>query len=77
LFLSLIIFTHVAAQQRVTITGQRVCSACWTEADRKTTPFGKRADVECALDCAEKGIGSEVELNVCAPSAGVSYSVSF
>src|SRR5215210_1378173 len=60
LFFSLIIFTHTAAQQRVTITGQLVCSECWSEADRKTVPFGTPADVECAINCAEKGIASAI-----------------
>ena len=60
LALSLLFFTPVAAQKRVTVTGQLVCSDCWSEADRKTTPFGTAADVECALDCAEKGIASAI-----------------
>lgn len=47
-----------AKPSTVTITGQLVCSVCWTEADRKTTPFGTAADIECAIDCAEKGIAS-------------------
>lgn len=58
LALSLLVFAHVAAQERVTVKGQLVCSVCWTEADRKTTPFGTPADIECALDCAEKGLAS-------------------
>ena len=60
LALSLLFFTAAAAQERVTVTGQLVCSACWSEADRKTTPFGTAADIECALDCAEKGIASAI-----------------
>src|ERR1044071_8113405 len=44
----------------ITLTGQLVCSDCWTEADRKTTPFGTPADISCARDCAEKGIPSAV-----------------
>jgi thiol-disulfide isomerase/thioredoxin len=43
-----------------TLTGQLVCSICWSEADRKTTPFGSAADIECAIDCAEKGIASAI-----------------
>lgn len=35
--------------------GQVVCSECWTEADRTTTPYGTSADLKCAKDCAEKG----------------------
>jgi thiol-disulfide isomerase/thioredoxin len=44
----------------VTIVGQLVCSQCWAEADRKTTPFGSPEDITCALDCAEKGIPSAI-----------------
>jgi thiol-disulfide isomerase/thioredoxin len=44
----------------VTIIGQLVCSQCWAEADRKTTPFGSPEDLSCALDCAEKGIASAI-----------------
>jgi thiol-disulfide isomerase/thioredoxin len=44
----------------VTIIGQLVCSQCWAEADRKTTPFGSPEDITCALDCAEKGIASAI-----------------
>jgi thiol-disulfide isomerase/thioredoxin len=40
----------------VTIEGQLVCSLCWFEADRKTTPYGTTADIDCARDCAAKGI---------------------
>ncbi len=46
--------------KRTTITGQLVCSDCWYEADRKTTPFGSAADISCGRDCAEKGIPSAV-----------------
>ena len=49
-----------AAKQTTTITGQLVCSDCWSEADRKTTPFGTPADVYCARDCADKGIPSAI-----------------
>ena len=44
----------------ITLTGQLVCSDCWSEADRKTTPYGTPADISCARDCAEKGIPSAV-----------------
>lgn len=44
----------------VTLSGQLVCSVCWSEADRKTTPFGTPEDVSCARDCADKGIPSAV-----------------
>jgi len=60
LALSLFLFASVAAQKRVTITGQLVCSECWSEADRNTTPFGTPEDISCAIDCAEKGIASAV-----------------
>ena len=46
--------------KRTTITGQLVCSDCWFEADRKTTPFGTAADISCGRDCAEKGIPSAI-----------------
>lgn len=45
-----------AATKRVTLEGQLVCSECWFEADRKTTAYGTPADIQCAQDCAVKGI---------------------
>jgi len=45
-----------AANQRVTLEGQLVCSECWFEADRKTTAYGNAADLQCAADCAVKGV---------------------
>ncbi len=45
-----------AGAGRVTLEGQLVCSLCWFEADRGTTLYGTPADIECAKDCAEKGI---------------------
>jgi thiol-disulfide isomerase/thioredoxin len=44
------------AQENVTLTGQIVCSECWFEADRKTTPYGTEEDIACALRCAKTGI---------------------
>ncbi len=44
------------AARAVTLTGQVVCSGCWDEADRSTTPYGSKADLECAERCAGKGI---------------------
>ena len=44
------------ATKTVTLEGQLVCSECWFEADRKTTPYGTAADIQCATDCAVKGI---------------------
>ena len=52
----LVVFDRAAAQEAVTLQGQLVCSLCWFEADRHTTPYGTAADIECAKDCAEKGI---------------------
>ena len=49
-----------AQKASVTLEGQLVCSDCWSEADRKTTPYGTPADIACAIDCAEKGIPSAV-----------------
>ena len=46
--------------EKITISGQLVCSDCWAEADRKTTPYGTPADLSCARDCAEKGIPSAI-----------------
>lgn len=50
----------VTAQQKgdaaVTLTGQIVCSECWLEADRKTTPYGSDADLKCAARCNKTGI---------------------
>ncbi|HXG66893.1 MAG TPA: TlpA disulfide reductase family protein [Blastocatellia bacterium] len=51
---------QVAAQRQgnapVTLTGQVVCSECWFEADRKTTPYGTAADLKCAVRCARTGV---------------------
>lgn len=41
----------------VKLRGQVVCSVCWFEAaDRKRTPYGDAADIQCAIDCSEKDI---------------------
>ncbi len=45
-----------AANAKVTLEGQLVCSECWFEADRKTTAYGTPADIQCATDCAVKGV---------------------
>lgn len=45
-----------AQSSPVRLEGQLVCSLCWFEADRNTTPYGTNADIECAKECAEKGI---------------------
>lgn len=44
------------ATKRVSLEGQLVCSECWFEADRKTTAYGTPADLQCAADCAVKGV---------------------
>jgi thiol-disulfide isomerase/thioredoxin len=48
----------VAAQatQAVKLTGQIVCSQCWSEADRTQVAYGTQADLDCAKTCAAKGI---------------------
>ncbi len=40
----------------VTLEGQIVCSVCWDEADRKTTPYGNEKDIQCAIRCAKRDI---------------------
>lgn len=59
-FLIVILAPTLAATQqsssKVTLEGQLVCSLCWFEADRKTTPYGTEADLQCAAECAEKDI---------------------
>lgn len=47
---------QVADPQLLTVEGQLVCSVCWFEADRNTTPYGDAADLKCAADCADKNI---------------------
>lgn len=42
--------------KKLTLEGQFVCSECWFEADRKKTPYGSQADIQCAQDCAVKGV---------------------
>lgn len=40
----------------VKLEGQVVCCKdCWAKADRKTTPYGTRADLEKAADCVANG----------------------
>lgn len=45
-----------ATGQTATLEGQFVCSVCWLEADRKTTPYGTAADMDCARECAENNV---------------------
>ncbi len=61
LFLGSIVASFSAAVAQpsgpVKLTGQVVCSVCWFEAaDRKKTPYGNAADIQCAIDCSEKDI---------------------
>jgi len=61
LFLLSALATPAQAQKAtVTLEGQLVCSDCWSEADRKNTPYGTPADIACARDCAERGIPSAI-----------------
>ncbi len=55
---SLLIFAFtISGQSTVTLKGQVVCSICWfEETDRKAAPYGTRADITCAEECAEKGL---------------------
>jgi thiol-disulfide isomerase/thioredoxin len=40
----------------VKLEGQVVCcEECWAKADRKTTPYGTRADLEAAVSCIANG----------------------
>src|SRR5205085_3850530 len=49
---------NAAAQtdQAVKLTGQIVCSQCWFEADRTQVAYGTPADLDCAKNCAAKGV---------------------
>jgi thiol-disulfide isomerase/thioredoxin len=51
-----IVLAQNAPKVKTTLEGQLVCSECWFEADRKTTAYGTPADIQCAADCAVKGI---------------------
>ncbi len=42
------------------LTGQVVCTVCWTEADRSKVAYGTPADMDCAKECAAKGIGASL-----------------
>ncbi len=44
------------AQAQTKLTGQIVCSDCWSEADRNQVAYGTPADLDCAKSCAAKGI---------------------
>jgi len=47
-----------AAVTAETLSGQVVCSQCWFEADRNEVRYGTLSDLECAVECAQKGIKS-------------------
>jgi hypothetical protein len=51
-----VVLAQKASRAKTTLEGQLVCSECWFEADRKTTAYGTPADIQCAADCAVKGI---------------------
>lgn len=55
-----VVLAQNAAKGKTTLEGQLVCSECWFEADRKTTAYGTSADIQCAADCAVKGIPTAV-----------------
>ena len=40
----------------IKLKGQVVCSLCWFEADRKTTPYGTEGDLKCAVACSKSGV---------------------
>lgn len=56
--LTLFLFSVAVAQNTgpVKLEGQVVCCEdCWAKADRKTTPYGTRADLEKAKECVGNG----------------------
>ena len=60
IWIALITFLSTTSAQEskpVKLKGQVVCSVCWFEApDRKKTPYGNAADIQCAVDCSEKDL---------------------
>lgn len=50
------IFAQNGRMATVSLEGQFVCSQCWTHEDRKKTPYGTAADMECAEECAEQKV---------------------
>jgi hypothetical protein len=54
-FLVAFISLSAFAQKTEKLTGQVVCSACWSEADRTKVKYGSTDDIKCAEDCAESG----------------------
>ncbi|HKS40959.1 MAG TPA: TlpA disulfide reductase family protein, partial [Blastocatellia bacterium] len=56
LTLLLIVCAAAPAQTAVKLEGQIICCEdCWVKADRKTTPFGTRADLEKSAQCIANG----------------------
>src|ERR1700752_3493223 len=56
LILSIISAAAAQGSGPVTLEGQVVCcEECWAKADRKTTPYGTRADLEQAVECVSNG----------------------
>lgn len=54
------LFLSISLQAQSKLTGQVVCSVCWTEADRAKVAYGTQADLDCAKECAAKGIGASL-----------------
>jgi thiol-disulfide isomerase/thioredoxin len=52
-----------AFAQETTLRGQIVCSQCWFEADRAKVAYGTPADLDCAKECAAKGIPASLAVN--------------
>ncbi len=53
--------TFFAQAKTEKLTGQVVCSSCWfEEEDRNKSPYGNAADIDCATDCAKKGLGQSL-----------------
>jgi hypothetical protein len=48
--------TAQEADKAIKLKGQVVCSLCWFEADRKTTPYGTEGDLKCAVACSKSGV---------------------
>jgi thiol-disulfide isomerase/thioredoxin len=64
LLVLLLLLANVAAFSQAKtekLVGQVVCSSCWfEEEDRNKNPYGTLADIDCASDCAKKGLGQSI-----------------
>lgn len=61
MFLCLANINLFAQAKTEKLVGQVVCSLCWfEEEDRNKSPYGNQADIECAVECAEKGKGQSL-----------------